>query len=146
MLLLTAALLVTAPLPAVMPVEFRLVGQAPQTTQAAVVMPAGTPLPLAPPSSLGSAADSATGGSEDNPAPVEPHFIMAHGFGHEVPLAFAVRQVVPARVRVTYGVGVDHRRTVTWTGGKPWNEVLKAAVAPLGFHLVMSHMAVAIVE
>ncbi len=72
------------------------------------------------------------------------HWKLAKGFGNNVPLGFACRQIVPAAVRVTYGPGVSPSAMVSWQGGKGWNEVLREAVKPLGLHLVMTHMAVEI--
>ncbi len=57
---------------------------------------------------------------------------VASGFGHEVPLRFAVRQLLPRNWRVRYGQGVDPDRPVSWEGGRPWDFVLRDAVKPLG--------------
>src|SRR3546814_12837990 len=46
------------------------------------------------------------------------------GFGNEVPLSFAVRQIVPPGHEISYGAGVDVNAVVTWSGGRPWGEVL----------------------
>lgn len=58
--------------------------------------------------------------------------VVAAGFGHEVPLRFAVRQLLPRNWRVRYGQGVDPDRLVSWEGGRPWDFVLRDAVKPLG--------------
>ena len=58
--------------------------------------------------------------------------------------AFAVRQIVPATVKVTYGPGADPNALVDWKGGQTWNRVLLAAVKPLGLRLVLTHTAVEI--
>lgn len=63
---------------------------------------------------------------------------VAHGFGDHVPLSFAVRQIVPASLRVTYANHVDPSALVTWTGGQPWNVVLVHAVRPLGYRVWVS--------
>ena len=81
-------------------------------------------------------ADRASGkdAEENGRAPMLalPRFKVAQGFGQDVPLAFAVRQIVPPAVRVRYGRGVNPEQTVTWRGAAPWNHVLSAAVRPLG--------------
>src|SRR6187551_1621546 len=41
-------------------------------------------------------------------------FQMAYGFGNRIPLAFAVRQIVPGWVRVSYGPGANPRSLVDW--------------------------------
>ncbi len=58
--------------------------------------------------------------------------VVASGFGHEVPLRFAVRQLLPKNWRIRYGQGVDPDRLVNWEGGRPWDFVLRDAVKPLG--------------
>jgi hypothetical protein len=75
-----------------------------------------------------------------------PSVVIARGFGHDVPLAFAVRQVVPPRMRVTFGDSVDRQIRVSWDGGKPWDKVLRGVAAPLGLHIVISPTAVRITE
>jgi hypothetical protein len=77
-------------------------------------------------------------------ASMEPRFKIAQGFGDHVPLSFAVRQIVPRAVRVTYGPGADPDALVDWKGGEGWNRVLFRAVHPLGLRLVMTYMAVQI--
>lgn len=64
-------------------------------------------------------------------------FAIARGFGEQVPLSFAVRQIVPASVKVHYGKTVDQTTPVDWKGGRPWNAVLWSAIHPLGLHLVL---------
>ncbi len=54
------------------------------------------------------------------------------GFGNEVPLSFAVRQIVPARFQVAFGETVNPDASVDWKGGKPWRPTLSDAVRPLG--------------
>ena len=73
--------------------------------------------------------------------PASVHWRVAFGFGNDVPLAFACKQIVPSSVKVTYGPGVDLTTLVTWRGGRGWNQVLKAAVKPVGLKLVMTRMA-----
>lgn len=73
-----------------------------------------------------------------------PRFKVAQGFGDQVPLRFAIRQIVPPAVKVTYGPGAEPDALVNWKGGEGWNRVLFRAVYPLGLRLVMTHMAVEI--
>jgi hypothetical protein len=97
-------------------------------------------VPTAPAADETNAHDAGT----DSPAAVTPHFRIAQGFGDHVPIRFAVRQIVPRAVTVTYGPGVDPDAVVDWKGGQGWNWVLFRAVHHLGLHLVMTHMAVEI--
>ena len=69
---------------------------------------------------------------------------VANGFGRQVPLAFAVRQIVPAGVRTAFGPGVDQAALVDWSGGGPWTGVLRTAVHPLGLRITVGWMAVSI--
>lgn len=69
---------------------------------------------------------------------------VAYGFGRQVPLAFAMRQIVPAGVKTTFGPGVDQTALVDWSGGRPWVEVLRTAIHPLGLHVTVRWMAIAI--
>jgi|GEM_PF-915242 hypothetical protein len=63
-----------------------------------------------------------------------PHSTYAEvvGFGSDLPLALAMRQIVPAQFGYAFDASVDQGARVTWNGGKPWDQVLSDAVAPLG--------------
>lgn len=77
--------------------------------------------------------------------PVGPIVVsVAQGFGRQVPLPFAARQIVLAKVKVTFGPGVDPAAVVDWTGGCPWNEALRAAVRSLGLRVAVGWMTVSI--
>ena len=54
------------------------------------------------------------------------------GFGDQIPLRFAVRQIVPARFQVAFGETVDSDTPVDWKGGKAWRPTLSDALRPLG--------------
>jgi len=73
-----------------------------------------------------------------------PAIPIANGFGRQVPLAFAVRQIVPTGVKTTFGPGVDQAALVDWTGGGPWTDVLRTAVNPLSLHMTVRWMAISI--
>lgn len=86
----------------------------------------------AAPSAASSApADTSSG----EPARPVSRFKVAQGFGNDVPMSFATRQIVPASVSVRFGKGVDPAAAVSWRGGAPWNRVLAAAVRPLGLQI-----------
>lgn len=100
-----------------------------QTSLPVDVAPAPVPIvsqPLPPP---------------DAPRPV---FSTARGFGRQVPLSFAVRQIVPPRFAVKYGGGVDPNVPTDWTGGRPWNAVLQESLRPLGLKLATHAKSVTI--
>jgi hypothetical protein len=103
---------------------------------------AGSQPPVQPPTSdAGRAGDGGAGGTADT---ADAQFKVAQGFGDRIPLGFAVRQIVPAAVKVRYGQGVSPDALVDWKGGEGWNRVLSRAVHPLGLRLVMTYMAVEI--
>jgi len=68
-------------------------------------------------------------------APPEP---ALSGFGDQVPLTFAVRQIVPAHFQVAYADAVNKDAPVDWKGGKPWRATLADAVRPLGLVVTVS--------
>ena len=102
------------------------------------------PSPTGPESGDSTPPDNPPPPGGDNSDQAVVHWLMAYGFGNNVPLAFACRQIVPPAVRVTYGPGVNPATPVTWKGGDTWNHVLRDTVTPLGLHLQMTYMAVAI--
>lgn len=73
-----------------------------------------------------------------------PRFKTAEGFGRDVPLAVAVKQIVPPGVAVQYGAGVNKAAIVTWNGGRPWNRALASAVRPLGLRMTTGATTVTI--
>lgn len=102
------------------------------------VMPsaqAQPPAPGVPSVSSGTPMDLAPEAPEQ--APARPRYSMAHGFGNDVPLSFAAKQIVPHSIRVVYRKDVDQEALVSWKGGKPWNQVLGAALAHHRLHMVL---------
>ena len=53
------------------------------------------------------------------------------GFGSDIPLAMALRQVVPPSYSFAFGDAVNAGAKVSWSGGKPWNQVMQDMVSPL---------------
>jgi len=53
------------------------------------------------------------------------------GFGNDMPLALALRQVVPPEYSFSFAQGVNPGYRVSWEGGRPWNEVLHDMITPL---------------
>ncbi|WP_034999373.1 hypothetical protein [Beijerinckia mobilis] len=60
---------------------------------------------------------------------------QAIGFGSQIPLGFALKQIVPAEIAIKFGPGVTPDVLVDWKGGREWKIVLEEAVQPLGIHL-----------
>ncbi len=118
--------------------DFVLVGSRPAAPASQV------PAPEAPASASGNACDASGATAPGPDAPLDPRFKVAQGFGNHIPLRFAVRQIVPRAVKVTYGPGADPDGLVDWKGGQGWNCVLFRAVHPLRLRLVLSNGAVKI--
>ena len=57
---------------------------------------------------------------------------IIEGFGSEMPLALALRQIVPPSYAFSFGKNVNAGMSVSWNGGEPWNIVLQNALDPLG--------------
>ena len=57
---------------------------------------------------------------------------VAVGYGKAIPLAFALRQIVPHGVLVVIAPDVDASTIVSWQGGLPWDIALRRALAPVG--------------
>lgn len=109
--------------------EFQLAGSG-------TSMPAAQPAPSVPERDDPPAHPSA-------PARTGPG--VAQGFGHQVPLAFAVRQIVPASVKVRFGDGIDPEDLlVDWKGGRPWPDVLRSTLRPPGLLVTFRPSAVLI--
>ena len=74
--------------------------------------------------------------------PPKPHISAIEpalsGFGDQVPLTFAVRQIVPANFQVAYADTVKKDAPVNWKGGEPWRATLADAVRPLGLVVTVS--------
>lgn len=59
-------------------------------------------------------------------APLTAALAGVDGFGDDVPMSLAVKQIVPDGMRITFGNGVDVNRTVSWNGGGgEWKTVLE---------------------
>jgi hypothetical protein len=97
-----------------------------------------------------STPDASAAPDSDTPAPhaktkrrpPKPHVLAPEpalsGFGDQVPLTFAVRQIVPANFQVAYADGVQQDAPVNWKGGEPWRATLAEAVRPLGLIVIVN--------
>lgn len=62
---------------------------------------------------------------------------IAAGFGAQVPLAFAIRQMAPDGFEVVFEPPADPHSLVDWRGGRPWTQALADAVQPLGLAVTL---------
>lgn len=101
---------------AVSPADFRFVG----------------PLSVDPPRVV-SGRENDSGANDDAPAQ-RPMFPIAKGFGKDIPLSFAARQIIPNSFHIGFDDAVARNQTVSWTGGRPWPAVLHDVVHGAGLH------------
>ncbi|MGZ9108289.1 MAG: TcpQ domain-containing protein [Micavibrio sp.] len=69
----------------------------------------------------------------------------ALGFGTDIPLALAMRQIVPSQYAYAFDASVDQGARITWNGGKPWDVVLSDALRPHDLGLVITDQTVRVV-
>jgi hypothetical protein len=67
-----------------------------------------------------------------------PQDLPLRGFGHQIPLTFAVRQIVPTHFQVAFAGAVQKDAAVDWKGGDSWRKTLADAVRPLGLVITVS--------
>ena len=67
-----------------------------------------------------------------------PNAGVVDGFGKQVPLVVALRQILPERYSFAHGDGVDLSQSVDWNGGRPWPEVLQSALGSIGLSAVIT--------
>lgn len=110
----------------------------PTCAEFAVVSPA--------PAEAGSPAPAAVANPQPKLRHAHPHprEALVVGFGDQVPLSFAVRQIVPASYQVAFAESVDKAAPVDWKGGKPWRAALSDAIRPLGLTVSVAGAAVMI--
>ena len=80
-------------------------------------------------------------------APVEPMaapqlYKQVVGFGKDMPLVLAMRQIVPAEYSFAFDPTVNKAIRISWTGGKSWNRVLEDALELYGLTPVISGQTV----
>lgn len=63
---------------------------------------------------------------------------IADGFGKDVPLKVALLQILPPTLTARFSQGVDAEQVVDWSGGKPWQTVLRDVVQPLHLRATVS--------
>ena len=73
------------------------------------------------------------------PAPTTVDLDMSpvQGFGKDIPLAIALRQIAPAQYAYRFEDGVSAGQKVSWQGGKPWPHVLSDMLAASGLQVVI---------
>lgn len=69
---------------------------------------------------------------------------VLQGFGKDIALVLALRDIVPAGYALSFSNPSDAGKRVSWRGGKVWHDVLNDSLAPLGLTHVMTANAVLI--
>lgn len=65
-------------------------------------------------------------------APAPSLYERIDGFGHDMPLALALRQIVPTSYAFSFDREINPGQRIDWNGGKAWDQVLDEALAPHG--------------
>ncbi|MCK6417688.1 MAG: hypothetical protein L6Q57_01965 [Alphaproteobacteria bacterium] len=90
----------------------------PPVAQPAAPLYATPPISLPPPASI-------------VPSSPDTDRVVA-GFGADMPLALALRDVVPPQYAYSFAPGVNPGLRVSWQGGQAWPLVVDQMIAPLG--------------
>jgi Toxin co-regulated pilus biosynthesis protein Q len=90
--------------------------------------------PSATPSAETPAADTGVskGREARRPPLVRAGDKTVNGFGRDIPLDLALRQMVPAHLEIHFDEGVDPQTRITWTGGQSWSKTLDRALSASG--------------
>ena len=85
-------------------------------------------------------------GNDVAAAPVvsEPAGDVLTGFGSDVPLVIALQQIVPPGYQYSFAAGVNPGVSVSWEGGKSWQQVLADTLAAHGLGYRLQNNAVVI--
>lgn len=75
-----------------------------------------------------------------------PVFASFEGFGKDIPLSSAARQIVPDGWTVDFGEGVDPSAEVSWSSAPDWQSALRSAVAKRGYSAQFGANTVVIIK
>lgn len=64
------------------------------------------------------------------------------GFGNDVPLSLAARQIVPREHSIYFATNIDKEMLVDWQGGKEWKQILQELASDNGLKVTVSDGAV----
>lgn len=64
------------------------------------------------------------------PAMNKQTFDMVFGFGKDIPLALALRQIAPPNFAFSFAENVNPGIDISWQGDRPWDVVLNESLAP----------------
>lgn len=69
---------------------------------------------------------------------------IVDGFGRDIPLAMAVRQIVPEGYGLSFDRNVNMNQQISWEGGQSWISVLNAALKEQGLNATLQGRVVQI--
>lgn len=69
---------------------------------------------------------------------------VAQGFGRDLPLVMAIRQIVPPRYGFVFDQNIDVQQHISWQGGAPWDIVLQNTLAPMGMQATINGNVISI--
>lgn len=108
---------------------------------------AATPVEAAPAGDLRKApAVAETPTPAPTPAPAVASGPVVEGFGKDIPLAIALRDIVPAKYAYSFSPSNIAGSKISWRGGKQWQDVLKDALTPRGLDVSITENAIVIFE
>ena len=117
-----------APTPTPAPVAEKVAEEPVMVEPAPAELPTPTPVATAP--------------AAPAPAPVADDVI--EGFGKDIPLAIALRDIAPPKYAYSFSPNDIAGTKISWRGGKPWQDVLKDAIAPHGLNMSITENAIVI--
>lgn len=81
------------------------------------------------------------------PTPVfTPAPDLVEGFGKDIPLAIALRDIVPSHYAFSFSPREIAGTKISWRGGKPWQDVLKDALTAHDLDLAMNEGSILILR
>lgn len=110
-------------------------------TNAPAPMSAPTPMPettshpvrrTEPAASIPMSSSMAPVAAASAPVSSSPSPLGVQGFGKDIPVSFAVRQIAPEGYLVNFSPEVDQDAVVSWSGGPDWHAVLRNTLATKG--------------
>ena len=101
-----------------------------QASEPAAVAPQPAEKAVVQPENVAKPSQSSIASSDLDMSPVQ-------GFGKDLPLAIALRQIAPAQYAYRFEQGVSAGQKVSWQGGKPWPHVLSDMLAESGLQVVI---------
>lgn len=105
-----------------------------QPTPSADVLPAPTPAPAPEPTPVVKPTPTPLPAPVPTPASAD----VVEGFGKDIPLVIALRDIAPAKYAYAFSPREIAGTKISWRGGKVWQDVLKDALAPHGLDLSVS--------